>query len=105
MLVPTTAALGAALKGPLSPGQLGLALRPTVTATSDLVPAAAILVTTALVAGRLLGRRWHGPAFALALLIVAYLVPAILPDGAMILSWLALALVLLHFLDRPQDHR
>lgn len=92
------AVLLAALAGPLSPARLGLSLQPTVPATSEPVVAATILVAAALAAGRVLGRRWRWAAIATALLVVAYVLPAVLPDAALVMSWLALAVALAHAL-------
>ncbi|MFN3336650.1 MAG: two-component response regulator, partial [Thermomicrobium sp.] len=92
------AALLAALTGPLSPARLGFSLQPAVPATSEPVVAATILVAAALAAGRILGRRWRWAAIATALLVVAYALPAVLPDGALVVSWLALAVALAHAL-------
>ncbi len=89
-------AIADAIEGPLSPTRLGLDLRPSLVATSEPVVTASILVATALVAGRVLGRRWRGAAIAVALLIVAYTLPAVLPDAALVVSWLALAVALAH---------
>lgn len=95
-------ALLAALTGPLSPARLGLSLQPAVPATSEPVVAATILVAAALAAGRVLGRRWRWAAIATALLVVAYALPAVLPDAALVVSWLALAVALAHALGgRP----
>ncbi|MDW8060161.1 MAG: response regulator transcription factor [Thermomicrobium sp.] len=87
-------ALARAVSGPLSPARLGLALEPSVSATSEPVVAASILVAAALLAGRLLGRRWRWTAIAVALLVVAYALPAVVPDAALVVSWLALATAL-----------
>lgn len=92
------AALLAALTGPLSPARLGLSLQPAVPATSEPVVAATILVAAALAAGRVLGRRWRWAAIATAFLVVAYALPAVLPDAALVVSWLALAVALAHAL-------
>ncbi|MCM8747016.1 response regulator transcription factor [Thermomicrobium sp. CFH 73360] len=92
------AALLAALTGPLSPARLGLSLQPAVPATSEPIVAATILVAAALAAGRVLGRRWRWAAIATALLVVAYALPAVLPDAALVVSWLALAVALAHAL-------
>jgi len=87
-------AVARAVSGPLSPAQLGLALQPALPATSEPVVAASILVAAALAAGRLLGRRWRWAALATALLVVAYTLPAVIPDAALVVSWLALAVAL-----------
>ena len=90
--------MAGARTGPLSPGRLGIALQPTVPATSEPVIAASLLVAAALAAGRLLGRRWRWAAIAIALLLIAYVLPAIVPDAALVLSWSALAVALVHAL-------
>lgn len=89
-------ALARALTGPLSPARLGLTLEPAIPATSEPVIAASILTAAALVAGRLLGRRWRWAAIATALLLVDYTLPAVIPDAALVVSWLALAIALAH---------
>ena len=94
----SASALASALTGPLSPGRLGIALQPTVPATSEPIIAASLLVAAALAAGRLLGRRWRWAAIAIALLLIAYVLPAIVPDAALVLSWSALAVALVHAL-------
>jgi DNA-binding NarL/FixJ family response regulator len=91
-------ALASALTGPLSPGRLGIALQPAVSATSEPVIAASMLVAAALAAGRLLGRRWRWAAIAIALLLIASVLPAVVPDAALVLSWSALAVALAHAL-------
>ncbi len=91
-------ALASALTGPLSPGRLGIALRPAVPATSEPIIAASLLVAAVLAAGRLLGRRWRWAAIALALLLIGYVLPAVMPDAALVLSWSALAIALAHAL-------
>jgi hypothetical protein len=75
----SASALASALTGPLSPGRLGIALQPAVSATSEPVIAASMLVAAALAAGRLLGRRWRWAAIAIALLLIAYVLPAVVP--------------------------
>ncbi len=94
----SASALASALTGPLSPGRLGIALQPAVSATSEPVIAASMLVAAALAAGRLLGRRWRWAAIAIALLLIAYVLPAVVPDAALVLSWSALAVALAHAL-------
>jgi len=94
----SASALASALTGPLSPGRLGIALQPAVPATSEPVIAASMLVAAALAAGRLLGRRWRWAAIAIALLLIAYVLPAVVPDAALVLSWSALAVALAHAL-------
>jgi len=94
----SASALASALTGPLSPGRLGIALQPAVSATSEPVIAASMLVAAALAAGRLLGRRWHWAAIAIALLLIASVLPAVVPDAALVLSWSALAVALAHAL-------
>ena len=94
----SASALASALTGPLSPGRLGIALQPAVSATSEPVIAASMLVAAALAAGRLLGRRWHWAAIAIALLLIASVLPAGVPDAALVLSWSALAVALAHAL-------
>lgn len=98
-------AIADALRGPLSPARLGLDLHPNIAATSEPVVTASILVAAALVAGRLFGRRWRGAAVAAALLIVAYALPAVLPDAALVVSWLALAVALGHTVSARQRGR
>jgi DNA-binding NarL/FixJ family response regulator len=94
----SASALASALTGPLSPGRLGIALQPAVSATSEPVIAASMLVAAALAAGRLLGRRWRWAAIAIALLLIASVLPAVVPDAALVLSWSALAVALAHAL-------
>jgi DNA-binding NarL/FixJ family response regulator len=94
----SASALASALTGPLSPGRLGIALQPAVSATSEPVIAASMLVAAALAAGRLLGRRWRWAAIAIALLLIASVLPAVVPDAALVLSWSALAFALAHAL-------
>lgn len=94
--IPAATAFAASIRGPLAPARLGLSLQPTISATSEPVLAATILVATTIIAGRLLGRRWRPTLLGSALLVVAYVLPAILPDAALVLSWLALAIALFH---------